>query len=398
MGQSKKVKASTIAASKVTASQATDPKKDLAAPTVAQPVDTTVNSGSSQNSYADRTERIQAITQLIKTLQPFIWAIVLAIVLIPLAGKYIIDQSLVHRVPDIPEVVQEVAVTAPDWSEVDRAIADSLQTAHGVAETYASQALTQWEAELEPRIENFLDWYFDFFNQKRMEFSTPFVWGYGWAIHRMDPKQPSGKEAVITHLSESFEKEFSKRVLVPKNAQLRLEVITNQTVDQYLAALRESIGAVQTKYHIPQGQWDRYLSDISLTLGSEGTVSSLSLKTLAGGGTYLAAKPIVMASLGKLGSKASAKFAGAAASKVAAKTGGAVAAELGAAALDPIVGLGILAWDVWDYRHTVEVDRPVLRDNLATYLQDVKQVLLNHPDSGVMTAIRQIEQDILAAL
>lgn len=350
-------------------------------------------------SYAEKTARLQAITQLVKTLQPFIWAIVLMVVIIPLAGKYLIDQSMLARNPVVPpQPVQEVVVESPNWSEVDQAVAEALTQAHTIAESYASQELERWEIELEPRIEGFLDWYFDFLNQKKMEFSTPFIWGVAAINHQLHPDKPTAKTAVLEHLTESFEKEFSKRVLVPKNAQLCLEVITTNTVTQYLAALSDKVGAVQTRYHIPQGQWERYLGDIALTLGNEGTVSNLSLKTLAGGGTYLAAKPLVLASLSKLGSKASAKLAGSAVTKVAAKTGGTVAAEFGAAALDPIVGVGILIWDVLDYRHTVSVDRPVLRENLTAYLQDVKQILLNNPETGVMTAIREIEQGILASL
>ncbi|MEB3293236.1 MAG: hypothetical protein VKJ24_08740 [Synechococcales bacterium] len=349
--------------------------------------------------YAAKTARIQAIAQLIKNIQPLIWATVLAIVLIPLAGKYLIDQSLLSR-PGMATVapVQEVAIAAPDWSEVDQAIAAALKESHQVAQTYASAELDRWEAELEPRIEGFLDWYFEFFNQKKMEFSTPFVWGYAALRHRLDPTQPKGETAIAHHLARTFEQEFAKRVLVPKNAQLRLEVITNETVSRYLAALDNHVGAVQTKYHLPQAQWERYLQDISLTLGSEGSLSHLSLKTLVGGSTYLAAKPLVLTSLGKLSGKATAKLAGGAVTKVAAKGGGAIAAELGAAILDPLVGIGIIAWDVWDYRHTVKTDRPVLQENLATYLKDMKQLLLNNPETGVMSAVREIEQTILAQL
>jgi hypothetical protein len=352
-----------------------------------------------QPDYQAKTARIQAIAQLIKNVQPLIWATVLAIVLIPLAGKYLIDQSLLGRSgQEAIAPVQEMTVAAPDWSEVDQAVADALKQSRTVAEAYASTELDRWEAELEPRIEGFLDWYFDFFNQKKVEFSTPFVWGYATLRHRINPAEPKGEAAIASHLARTFEQEFAKRVLVPKNAQLRLEVVTNETVNRYLAALDDRVGAVQTKYHLPQAQWERYLSDISLTLGREGSLSQLSLKTLVGGGTYLAAKPLVLISLGKLGGKATAKLAGGAMTKVAAKGGGAIAAELGAAVLDPLVGLGIIAWDVWDYRHTVAIDRPLLQENLSTYLKDMKQLLLNNPETGVMSAIREIEQTILARL
>jgi hypothetical protein len=348
-------------------------------------------------TYSDKTARIQAISQLIKTLQPLIWALVLLVVLFPLTGKYLIDRSLMSRPAPAP-ILQEVVRSAPDWSNVDRSVAAALQTAQLDAETYASQELDLWLVELEPRVENFLDWYFDFTNQKIMEFKTPFIWSYAKLRHQLDEKQPNAQAAIVANLSSSFEKEFSKRVLVPRNAQLRLENIAHGTVDRYLMALAGSLGGVQTKYHLPKGEWNRYLSDISLNIGEDGNLSHLSLKTIAGGGTYLAAKPFILTSLTKLSSKTGAKFASSATGKLAAKAGGSAIAELGATLLDPLAGVGILAWDVLDYRHTVAVDRPILKENLITYLGDMKQVLLNQPQTGVMSSIRELEKNILAKL
>lgn len=358
-------------------------------PTAAEPAPLT--------SYADKTARLQAITQLIKTLQPIIWGVVLVAVLFPLTGKYLIDRSLMGRPAPAP-IVEEVVRTAPDWSTVDQAIASALQEAELDAEAFASQELDQWLTELEPRVEQFLDWYFDFVNQKIMEFKTPFIWTYATLRHRFQTEQPTAQDAIVANLSASFEKEFSKRVLVPRNAQLRLETITNRTVDRYLWILNRELGGVQAKYHLPKGEWERYLSDISLTLGEDGSLSHLSLKTIAGGGTYLAVKPFLLTSLAKLGSKTSAKLATSATGKLAAKAGSGAIAELGAAVLDPLAGLGIIAWDILDYRHTVSVDRPILKDNLTAYLGDMKQLLLNQPETGVMSTIRELEKNILAKL
>lgn len=348
-------------------------------------------------TFAQKTDRIKALTQLIRTIVPLIWVIVLAVVLIPLGGKYLIGQSFERinplRVRSVTPV--EAVVQSTDWSAVDQALADSLQGAKQVAQAYAAAELAAWGKELEPRIDSFLDWYFDFFHQKGMEFSTPFVWSAATIWHQVNPQAMTGQAAVVERLDQEFEREFAKQVLVPQTAQLRLERITTATVDRYLAALSQNIGAIQTRYKIPQGAWERYLGDLAATVGREGSISHFSMKTLAGGGTYLAAKPILAATIAKVGSKASAKVAGAAATKVAAKTGGAVAAEFGAAVLDPVVGIGIIAWDVFDYRHTVSRDRPVLKANLLEYLQEVQQMLLMQPQTGVMSAVQQLEQEIL---
>jgi hypothetical protein len=356
---------------------------------------------SDRVTFADRTERLKALTQLIRSISPLIWATVLAIVLIPLGGKYLMGQSadfghlLAAQRRSAPI---ETTVQSTDWSVVDRSIATALQSAKAIAQDYAAIELAQWSSELEPRVDGFLDWYFDFFQQKGMEFSTPFVWGYASLWHRLNPTAITGEAAVVGRLNDQFQREFAKQVLVPQTAQLRLERITNQTVDRYLTALNQQIGAIQSHYKIPQANWERYLGDIALTIGQEGSISHLSLKTLAGGGTYLAAKPLLAALIAKLSSKASAKVVGAAAAKVAAKTGGVVAAELGAAILDPVVGIGIILWDVLDYQQTVQHDRPVLKANVMAYLQEIQQMLLTQPETGVMSAVQQLEQGILKSL
>lgn len=375
------------------------PTRDSVAisPTQIEALPMKAHANADSDAYSDKTARLQAISQLIKNIQPIVWGIVLMVVLFPLTGKYLIDQSLTGR-SNPAAIVQEIQRTVPDWSQVDGDIAAALQNAEQDAEAYASQSLDLWLEDLQPRVEQFLDWYFDFVNQKVMEFKTPFIWTYAQFRHHLDELQPEAQTAIVTHLSASFEKEFAKRVLVPRNAQLRLEAITNATIDRYLRGLETQLGSVQAKYHLPKGEWDRYLSDISLTLGEDGSLSNLSLKTLAGGGTYLAAKPFLLTTLGKLGSKTGAKVAGSATGKLAAKAGGGAIAEFGAAVLDPLVGIGIIAWDIWDYRYTVSVDRPILKENLTSYLNDMKQILLNQPETGVMSSIRELEKSIVTKL
>ncbi|MEJ1937724.1 hypothetical protein WDZ92_46625, partial [Nostoc sp. NIES-2111] len=130
---------------------------------------------------------------------------------------------------------------------------------------------------------------------------------------------------------------------------------------------------------------------------TEGVISNLSLKALIGGSSYLAIKatlPIAM----KVGSKVAVSFAGKVGAKMATKTGGAVAAKIGAEFLDPIVGIGILVWDLWDYNHTVHVNRPILRTAIADYLHQVKESLLKNSDNGIMSSIQQLENSIVTSV
>ncbi|MDJ0708382.1 MAG: hypothetical protein QNJ46_34365 [Leptolyngbyaceae cyanobacterium MO_188.B28] len=353
-----------------------------------------------QTPYTEKTQRIVAWSNLLRSLQPFIWGAIVLVVIIPLVGKALLFYSSTTPVQHTSQPMTEVMVPAiPRRANLDKALVDAVQTAHQSAQAFAKAELDDWEIQLEGRVDHFLDWYFGYLNQKKMEFMTPLVWVSSAAIHTVNPNQMKPSEAVITQFTGEFQKQFAKQVLVPQTAQIRLENLTTETVNHYLLALRQNMDQAPLKYRIPQGQWERYLSDISTTIqDTEGNLSNLSLKVLVGGSGYLLTKPLVLATVGKIGGKVSSKLAGTAAAKVAAKTGGTVAAELGTSLVDPIVGVGIFIWDIWDYQHTVDLERPLLKANLMDYLQGVEQSLLNDPETGVLSAIFQLEQGIFQSL
>ncbi|MBW4433841.1 MAG: hypothetical protein KME28_19535 [Pelatocladus maniniholoensis HA4357-MV3] len=345
-------------------------------------------------SYIHKTDRIRAWSEFIKSITPYVWVAVIIIVLIPLLGKFLIagsspqDQVITQPIKDKVVIVEKKAPP----SGIEDAIATAITNAHSQSQSFASAKLDQWVDELMTRVDHsFLDWYFNYFNQKKLEFSTPFVWLTSAVTHWTNANNPSPTQAVAEKLTENFQTEFAKRVLRPKVAQLELENITKDTIDFYVAHLSQNIADIQSSYKIPQGDWERYLGDIAITVNdTEGNISNLSLKILTGGSAYLLTKAMIP-TVTKVGSKLVTSFAGKAGAKMAAKTGGAVAAKLGAELLDPIVGVGIIIWDVWDFNHTVAVEKPILRDAISDYLQQVKLSLLDNPENGIMSAINQVE-------
>lgn len=343
-------------------------------------------------TYSEKTERLRVIAQFIKTVTPMIWTIVILVVIIPLLGNFIISKSLTHT------ATTTVVVSPPhDFSKVNRDVKSAIDTARNTAETFAAKELDKWESEVVARVDNsFLDWYFDYFNQKKMEFTVPFSFVKSAVLNRFDMNAAS--QAVSEKLTEDFQREFANRVLLPRNAQMRFQLITQDTANLYIAEVSKNVNVVQNKYSIPQAQWDKYLNDIATTISDKGNVSNLSLKVLVGGSGYLIAKPLILGMATKVGSKVTAKVATKAAAKMAAKTGGTVASQLGVGLIDPIVGVGIIIWDLWDYDRTVKVERPILREHLVGYLKDVKKSLLTNPESGIMAAIYQLESGILKSL
>ena len=75
-----------------------------------------------------------------------------------------------------------------------------------------------------------------------------------------------------------------------------------------------------------------------------------------------------------------------------------MAAEFGSSLIDPLAGVAILLWDVWDYKHTVSEDRPLLKDTLLTYLKEMETALLKNPETGIMSSIYQLENGVLKSL
>lgn len=349
-------------------------------------------------SYNEKTERLKAWVQMIKSITPYIWLVVIFIVVIPLIGQFFISRSISQGVkyPNLPKT-EIVSITPLKQSNLDQALLEALQNAEITAKSSASEELGIWINELTNRVDtSFLPWYFDYFNQKKIEFTAPITWITSVVTHQIDNNNPSPSQAVAEKLTKDFQTEFAKRVLRPKVEQLKLERITKETTQIYIDELKNNLTQVQIKYAIPQIEWERYLDDISVTIAdTEGNLSNLSMKLLVGGSTYFLAKAIVPVAV-KIGSKVMTKIAVKGSAKLAAKTGGAVAGELGILPfLDPIVGVGIIIWDVWDYNHTVQVEKPILREAILDYLQEIKVSLL---DDNIMAAIHQIEDSMIKSI
>lgn len=354
-------------------------------------------------SYKEKTNRIVAWTELIKSFTPYIWLIVICVVLIPLIGRGVINYSLklpqknLSQVPKLEIVSLEKKL--PKQTEINQQLINSIKAAKTKAKQFASDELDLWISELMKRVDqSFLPWYFDYFNQKKIEFSAPLIWLQSALFHTIDARKNIPNNVVAEKLTANFQTEFTKRVLRPKTAQLHLEKITRETVDVYLGQLANKLNAIQTSYQIPQGEWQRYLDDLAITIyDTEGNVSNLSMKIIAGGSTYLAAKTIIPVAT-KISTKIAASLAGKTGAKMATKTGGIVAGKLGAQLLDPIVAIGIIAWDLWDYNHTVALEKPVLRDAIAEYLLEIKASLLSKHETSVMSVIEQVENSLIKQL
>lgn len=334
-----------------------------------------------------------------------VWTTIGVIVLAAI-GRYLLVTS---QRSEVSQTKPDVSIQAPiAWHEVDTEIAAALRASHTTAESYAKKRLATWTKGLEKRIdEDFLTWYFSYWQQQWLGLKTMGYWLADHAIvENVIGEQPSMAEGITEEIQEAF----AKRVLRPQIAQLQLERIADETVAVYVAEIQQHLATIPKKYRIPQTDWDRYLQDIAvLTSTAEGNREvSLSLKTIAAtgiaGGTVAAVNVArllqpMMARIGsKMTTRAAAHGAGQAAAKIASKTGAKVGARVGGKFLGVIVGAGVMVWDVWDHHRTTQIEKPILRQNLKDYLQELEYSLLYESETGLMAMLTSLEADMVASL
>ena len=66
--------------------------------------------------------------------------------------------------------------------------------------------------------------------------------------------------------------------------------------------------------------------------------------------------------------------------------------------LGPIIGVGIVVWDVWDHHQTKKVNRPILQRAIDDYLDELGHQMLESSDAGVLGAIYHIESNVVRSL
>ncbi len=342
---------------------------------------------------------IPKLIKVIKNIAPILWIIILILVFLPLIGNFISQNSLKNH-PSNPILADQTVFIERKQYEIDNVITLSIKEAHQIAEIQASKDLDQWLSQLMNRVDNsFIPWYFDYFNQKGRELNVVWTGLSSSILHWTNTSNPTGKQAIAEKLTQDFQREFAIRVLRPQIAQLELERIARNTINLYAEELVKNLGEVQASYQIPRGDWERYINDIAITaFGIEGNpTAKLQSKILVGTTGFILAKAM-LPTVGKLSSKLVIGLASKTGAKMAAKTGTLVAGKLGVQLIDPIAAVGIMAWDIWEHHHTVNVEKPILRQALSDYLEQVKFSLLDNHQNSIMSSIYQVEDKILESV
>lgn len=313
------------------------------------------------------------VIKSIKTVGIILWILVVLLVLLPLLGRLIMNQALAAELNSSPplEITQNmVAFGNDDKKAFDKA----RNIAYKDAKQYAKQELDQWEYELIDRIDtDFLDWYFNYFVQKKQELDVLLQYVGEMLITGFN--QSIVDDRIKDRINANISRQFSRLVISPESAESQFKNIVIETTEMYLEKLSLEINNVPIRYKINPSDWNQYLETIKVRLENEKGNEFLPVEII--GGSYMASK-IAAAVAAKAGSKVAAGF---------------VSSQV-AAIIDPLAAVALLGLDYWDYTNGVAQNKPRLREDLVQSLHQIKKTLLNDPESGVMSAVNELDEKI----
>ena len=335
---------------------------------------TTKASHSTNKTKSNWLEQFERVTRIAERL---IWLIVLVLITTAVAN------FLKMHSPDstrFSPIVKQEPIERPIPVQVDREIALALREARTLTQDFASARLDSWKTDVMKRVDNnFLDWYFSYWNQQVLGIKYAIQGGYHWFNSKaLTPEQAS---------LNLIQKEFEKRVLPPEITQATFKDLIEDSVTEYTQELSQRLATIPSHYQIPQGEWDKYLRDIALiTERSEAnrqiSIEQKGIVATAGYSSIL---------VGKLASKIGAKVG----AKVGAKSTAKISAKLGGKLLGSVFGVGIIIWDLVDHHVTKTTQMPILRNNIEEYLEQVKIAILKDPNTGLISVIYALEKQVL---
>ncbi len=283
-----------------------------------------------------------------------------------------------------------------DWNEIDQQLSNNLRVARLNTEELAQFELNAWKRELMKKVDDeFLDWYYGYFNQKAMEFGIPFAWLAFKLdqpfdnLSREDEKDLNAGGIIEKRMVEDFNRKFQELVLDTEAEELLKEKIERIGIT-YATAIGTQFSKVKAQYQVSDPEWEEHLGNLAQLIYNTG--NSESDLSAAGLNSNLSTKVFAATTI-TVGTKVAAKLAGKAVGKTATKAGASVAAKAGAQLLDPILAVGFLVWDVWDYQNMVDQSRPELRRNISDYLEELEYSILAGEDS-IISGLSAVEADL----
>jgi hypothetical protein len=361
------------------------------------------NEGKKLNAWAQFLNAIGNLTTKIT-------GVILLIVILSIIGKCILNKNDGKvKVGDNGTNVSEKEINPTiNWDEVDKNVRNVIVEAKAEADSFARKKVALWTNDIVQRIDdNFLDWYFSYWQQQLFGFKAI---GYWFENLTVIEKFFGEKPTVSERITQEIQEEFAKRVLRPEIAQMQIETIIDSTVIIFVNSIAPKLDSVRLKYSIEKTDWEDYLNGIALMthnvkadrqieVGQKAiTLAVVVSGTAATVNITSAIKPLIKNVGTKFTTKAATKGAGKIATSTATKTGTKVGAKFGGKLAGWIIAIGIVVWDVWDYHHTKKIEKPILRQNLLDYMEEIKHNLLYESDTGIMSIISRMEENVFESI
>lgn len=325
---------------------------------------------SGESQLTEEPTQKSRIVKVSKIVSIIIWSVVILIVLIPLLGRLVMSQALAAELTSPPST--EITQSLVAFGGREEALKKALNTANKSAEKYAENELNVWEAKLINRIDtDFLNWYFNYFNQKQQEFGVLFQYVGENVMNGFN--QSIVNEKIAKSINDNIQREFSRRVLQANSAEMKFHTIVIDTANFYIEQVSKEFEDVPKMYNIPQADWDKYLEGINFRLENERGDEVSLVRFVGAAGT--------------------AKITATIAAKAGSKAVAAISSQLGSM-IEPTLAIGLIAWDYWDYTQGVQEDKPRLREDLVNSLHDIKKSILSEPEHSVMSVVNELEQKI----
>ena len=356
----------------------------------------TVNQEENQDYQHNKINHANLLHKLITIFGKIFYIVIwIAIILIVLAsiGKYVSASEIVDRKSNLGK-------ESLNCTNINNSIKISLLNAKLETKDFANKKMDQWIKKLMLRVENdYLQWFFGYWNQLILGLSSIYYWLWHW----FSPDNNLPAKQVIAN---KLQNEFTKRVIRPDIAELEIERITNEIMQHYTASIRLNLKQIFKKNQISQYEWQTHLDKIIVISTSSQTSRDvpLTLKTIAlsttgssiamGKAFSPVIKKIASNSAAKLAGKVSTNVSSKAGAAIAAKTGGKFAAKTFGKILGSSIGVLIIVWDVWDHFSSKKSRLPVVKNNVKDYLNELKEIIVNDPNMGLMSLVHNIEQNI----
>jgi len=320
----------------------------------------------------------------------------------------IFTDSFTHIKTAYADVINEQKISLNDkcnynnnWKEIDKLLADKIRNTREFAENFATEELNNYVEELMVDVDHkFLDWYFNFFYQKIIvEYGSVISWIAFKAdeplkvFRAKDEKNLKTNQLIEKRLTDNFYNKF-QQVVFSESAQKKFQKIIQRTGTIYGNSMSLVFADVKNCNKIPDEDWNNHLGDLAKLIYNTGNnESSLSIESL--GSSVLTEGAIVGA---VFGTKLLSNLAIKASSKVAVKSGTSIALSTTAKLADPLLAIGFVVWDVWDYTKMVKKSRPILRQNILDYLTELKNQTLYDSTIGIVPALEEIEAQVINKL